>query len=105
MTARRQVQTPGAKAAPEETKTTAEKADEALAEIGADADQHSGAKAAEPTNEELQRQLAEMQAQMDELKKSTQIEQRVSSGSIDAVKPKKRIPFLTEKGWTTKEAD
>lgn len=105
MSTRRQVQTPGVTTPKEETKTTTEKADEALAEIGADADQHSGIKAAEPTNEELQRQLAEMQAQMDELKKSTQVGTSVNIGSTGEVKPKKRVPVLTEKGWTTKEAD
>ncbi|HHB1665927.1 TPA: hypothetical protein ACVB54_001892 [Acinetobacter baumannii] len=111
MTTRRQVQTPGAKAAPEETKTTAEKADEALAQINADDEsekpeqQVSPKQTNEPTTEELQRQLAEMKAQMDELKKSTQVGASVNIGSTGEVKPKKRVPFLTEKGWTTKEAD
>ncbi|WP_284085115.1 hypothetical protein [Acinetobacter haemolyticus] len=111
MSTRRQVQTPGVTAPKEETKTTAEKADEALADIKAadDSDkseqQVSTQQTSEATTEELQRQLAEMKAQMDELKKSTQVVQSASSGSTGEVKPKKRIPVLTEKGWTTKEAD
>lgn len=111
MSTRRQVQTPGVTTPKEETKTTAEKADEALAEINADAEsekteqQVSPQQTTDPTTEELQRQLVEMRAQMDELKKSTQVGTSVNIGSTGEVKPKKRVPVLTEKGWTTKEAD
>ena len=111
MSTRRQVQTPGVTTPKEETKTTTEKADDALADIKAadDSDkseqQVSTQQTSEATTEELQRQLAEMKAQMDELKKSTQVAASVNIGSTGEVKPKKRIPVLTEKGWTTKEAD
>ncbi|MQZ32509.1 hypothetical protein F4U02_16150 [Acinetobacter haemolyticus] len=111
MSTRRQVQTPGVTTPKEETKTTTEKADEALADITAADEsekpeqQASPQQTNEPTTEELQRQLAEMKAQMDELKKSTQVGASVNIGSTGEVKPKKRVPVLTEKGWTTKEAD
>lgn len=100
--ASRTIKTPGATT--ETTgQTTAEIADAALDHI--QADETPDTKTTEPTNEELKRQLAEVQAQLDELKKSTQGEANASSGSTGEVKPKKRIPFLTEDGWTTKEAD
>lgn len=100
--ASRTIKTPGATT--ETTgQTTAEIADAALEHI--QADETPDTKATEPTNEELKRQLAEVQAQLDELKKSTQGEANASSGSTGEVKPKKRVPFLTKDGWTTKEAD
>ena len=100
--ASRTIKTPGATT--ETTgQTTAEIADAALEHI--QADETPNAKATEPTNEELKRQLAEMQAQLAELKKSTQGEANASSGSTGEVKPKKRVPVLTKDGWTTKEAD
>ena len=100
--ASRTIKTPGATT--ETTgQTTAEIADAALDHI--QADETPDTKVAEPTNEELKRQLAETQAQLAELKKSTQGEVSASSGSTGEVKPKKRVPFLTENGWTTKEAD
>ena len=100
--ASRTIKTPGATT--ETTgQTTAEIADAALDHI--QADETPDTKATEPTNEELKRQLAEVQAQLAELKKSTQGEVSASSGSTGEVKPKKRVPFLTENGWTTKEAD
>lgn len=100
--ASRTIKTPGATT--ETTgQTTAEIADAALDHI--QADETPDTKATEPTNEELKRQLAEMQAQLAELKKSTQGEANASSGSTGEVKPKKRIPVLTKDGWITKEAD
>ena len=100
--ASRTIKTPGATT--ETTgQTTTEIADAALDHI--QADETPDTKATEPTNEELKRQLEEVQAQLAELKKSTQGEANASSGSIGEVKPKKRVPFLTEDGWTTKEAD
>lgn len=100
--ASRTIKTPGATT--ETTgQTTTEIADAALDHI--QADETPDTKATEPTNEELKRQLAEVQAQLAELKKSTQGEANASSGSTGEVKPKKRIPFLTEDGWTTKEVD
>lgn len=100
--ASRTIKTPGATT--ETTgQTTAEIADAALDHI--QADETPDTKTTEPTNEELKRQLQEVQAQLAELKKSTQGEANASSGSTGEVKPKKRIPFLTEDGWTTKEAD
>ena len=100
--ASRTIKTPGATT--ETTgKTTAEIADAALEHI--QADETPDTKATEPTNEELKRQLAEMQAQLAELKKSTQGEASASLGSTGEVQPKKRVPVLTEDGWTTKEAD
>lgn len=100
--ASRTIKTPGATT--ETTgQTTTEIADAALDHI--QADETPDTKVAEPTNEELKRQLAEVQAQLAELKKSTQGEANASSGSTGEVKPKKRVPFLTEDGWTTKEAD
>lgn len=100
--ASRTIKTPGATT--ETTgQTTTEIADAALEHI--QADETPDAKVAEPTNEELKRQLAEVQAQLAELKKSTQGEVSASSGSTGEVKPKKRVPHLTENGWTTKEAD
>lgn len=62
-------------------------------------------KATEPTNEELKRQLEKVQAQLSELKKSTQVGTSASSGSTGEVQPKKHVPVLTEDGWTTKEVD
>lgn len=100
--ASRTIKTPGATT--ETTgQTTAEIADAALDNI--QADETPDTKATEPTNEELKRQLQEVQAQLAELKKSTQGEANASSGSTGEVKPKKRVPHLTENGWTTKEAD
>lgn len=100
--ASRTIKTPGATT--ETTgQTTTEIADAALDHI--QADETPDTKVAEPTNEELKRQLEEVQAQLAELKKSTQGEANASSGSTGEVKPKKRVPFLTEDGWTTKEAD
>lgn len=100
--ASRTIKTPGATT--ETTgQTTTEIADAALDHI--QADETPDTKVAEPTNEELKRQLQEVQAQLAELKKSTQGEANASSGSTGEVKPKKRVPFLTEDGWTTKEAD
>ena len=100
--ASRTIKTPGATT--ETTgQTTTEIADAALEHI--QADETPDTKATEPTNEELKRQLAEMQAQLAELKKSTQGEANASSGSTGEVQPKKRVPVLTEDGWTTKEVD
>ena len=100
--ASRTIKTPGATT--ETTgQTTTEIADAALDHI--QADETPDAKATEPTNEEPKRQLEEVQAQLAELKKSTQGEANASSGSTGEVKPKKRVPHLTENGWTTKEAD
>ncbi|KQE96291.1 hypothetical protein APB99_01175 [Acinetobacter pittii] len=107
MAAKREIKTPGVTAEPiqEETveptllKTTAEQAEESLDAINSG--ESEGEK--EPSQEELLRQeLAEMRAQMAELKKSTQPEMKNASGEVQ---PKKRIPVLTEKGWSTKEAD
>lgn len=100
--ASRTIKTPGATT--ETTgQTTTEIADAALDHI--QADETPDIKVAEPTNEELKRQLEEVQAQLAELKKSTQGEVSASSGSTGEVKPKKRVPVLTKDGWTTKEAD
>lgn len=99
--ASRTIKTPGATTPVEETQTTAEKADEALEQITAPNDPIS-----EPTTEEILRQeLLAMRAEMAELKKSTQVGASASSGLTGEVKPKKRVPVLTEQGWTTKEAD
>ncbi|QNY13288.1 hypothetical protein IC766_14390 [Acinetobacter seifertii] len=109
MAAKREIQTPGVTATPiqenEETveptlpKTTADQAEESLDAINSG--ESEGEK--EPTQEELLRQeLAEMRAQMEELKKSTQPEMKSASGETQ---PKKRVPVLTDKGWSTKEAD
>lgn len=100
--ASRTIKTPGATTETTE-QTTAEIADAALEHI--QADETPDIKAIEPTNEELKRLLEEMQAQLAELKKSTQGEANASSGSTGEVQPKKRVPFLTKDGWTTKEAD
>lgn len=100
--ASRTIKTPGTTS--ENTgETTAEIADAALEHIHAD--ETAVTKDAEPTNEELKRQLEEMQAQLAELKKSTQGEANASLGSTGEVNPKKRIPVLTEQGWSTKETD
>jgi len=100
--ASRTIKTPGATS--ETTgQTTAEIADAALDHI--QADETPDTKVAEPTNEELKRQLEEVQAQLAKLKKSTQGEANASSGSTGEVKPKKRVPVLTKDGWTTKEVD
>lgn len=109
MAAKREIKTPGVTAEPvqenEETveptlpKTTAEQAEESLDAINSG--ESEGEK--EPTQEELLRQeLEQMRAQLDELKKSTQPEMKSAAG---ALQPKKRVPVLTEKGWSTKEAD
>jgi DNA-binding transcriptional MerR regulator len=90
MAGNRQIKTPG---------VTAEQAEESLDAINSG--ESEGEK--EPSQEELLRQeLAEMRAQMAELKKSTQPEAPSAAG---VAQPKKRIPVLTEKGWSTKEAD
>lgn len=100
--ASRTIKTPGATT--ETTgQTTTEIADAALDHI--QADETPDIKATEPTNEELKRQLQEVQAQLAELKKSTQGEANASSGSTGEVKPKKHVPVLIEDGWTTKEVD
>ena len=107
--ASRTIKTPGATSeTTEETtqpteQTTAEIADAALDHI--QADETPDTKATEQTNEELKRQLEEVKAQLAELKKSTQGEANASSGSTGEVQLKKRVPFLTKDGWTTKEAD
>lgn len=104
---KREIKTPGvtAEQSQEETvdptlpKTTAEQAEESLDAINSG--ESEGEK--EPTQEELLRQeLEQMRAQLDELKKSTQPEMKSADG---ALQPKKRVPVLTEKGWSTKEAD
>lgn len=101
----RQPQVPGAtkqveQVADQVEQTTAQKADEALKQITASDNPNT-----EPTQEELLREeLALAQAQIAELKKSTLNAQGSSSVSIGEVKPTKRVPVLTEKGWTTKEA-
>ncbi|HAV5289355.1 hypothetical protein KWF57_18555 [Acinetobacter baumannii] len=112
MAAKREIKTPGVTAeqnqdqqqaqTPETNQDTSTKdqADAALEHITGD-DQNTGETG--PSQEELLRQeLAEMRAQMAELKKSTQPEAPSAAG---AAQPKKRIPVLTEKGWSTKEAD
>lgn len=97
--ASRTIKTPGAT-----TETTDEIADAALEHIQADV--NPDIKNSEPTTEDILRQeLEAMRAEMAELKKSTQGEANASSGSTGEVKPKKRIPFLTKEGWTTKEVD
>lgn len=104
---KREIKTPGvtAEQSQEETvdptlpKTTAEQAEESLDAINSG--ESEGEK--EPTQEELLRQeLEQMRAQLNELKKSTQPEMKSAAG---ALQPKKRVPVLTEKGWSTKEAD
>ncbi len=112
MAAKREIKTPGVTAeqnqeqqaqTPDTTQDTSTKdqADAALEHITGGDDQNTGETG--PTQEELLRQeLAEMRAQMAELKKSTQPEMKNASGEVQ---PKKRVPVLTEKGWSTKEAD
>ena len=106
--ASRTIKTPGATT---ETagQTTAEIADAALEHIQADETPDikvAEPTVAEPTTEDILRQeLAAMRAEMDELKKSTQVGTNASSGSTGEVKPKKRVPVLTKDGWTTKEVD
>lgn len=104
---KREIKTPGVTAEPtqEETveptlsKTTAEQAEESLDAINSG--ESEGEK--EPTQEELLRQeLEQTRAQLAELKKSIQPEAPSAAG---VAQPKKRIPVLTEKGWSTKEAD
>ncbi|ENQ6262768.1 hypothetical protein ACEPLI_002393 [Acinetobacter baumannii] len=107
MAGKREIKTPGvtAETNQEETveqtlpKTTAEQAEESLDAINSG--ESEGEK--EPSQEELLRQeLEQTRAQLAELKKSIQSEAPSAAG---AVQPKKRIPVLTEKGWSTKEAD
>ncbi|EHU1965793.1 hypothetical protein [Acinetobacter baumannii] len=112
MAAKREIKTPGVTATQNQEQqaqtpdtnqdtSTKDQADAALDHITGGDDQSTGE--AGPTQEELLRQeLAEMRAQMEELKKSTQPEATSAAG---AAQPKKRIPVLTEKGWSTKEAD
>lgn len=111
MAAKREIKTPGVTAEPiqeEQAQTpdtnqdtsTKDQADAALEHITGD-DQNTGETG--PSQEELLRQeLEQMRAQLAELKKSTQPEAPNAAG---AAQPKKRIPVLTEKGWSTKEAD
>lgn len=117
MAGKREIQTPGVTATQNQeqqaqtpdsnqdtsTKDQADKdqAEAALGHITGGDDQSTGETG--PTQEELLRQeLEQMRAQIAELKKSTQPEAPSAAG---AVQPKKRVPVLTEKGWSTKEAD
>lgn len=98
--ASRTIKTPGATTG----QSTTEIADAALEHI--QADETPDAKATEPTTEDILRQeLLAMRAEIAELKKSTQGEANASLGSTGEVQPKKRVPVLTEDGWTTKEVD
>ncbi|MCP9172036.1 hypothetical protein [Acinetobacter baumannii] len=113
MAAKREIKTPGVTAEPiqeeqkvvapepEQDTSTKDQAEAALGHITGGDDQSAGETG--PSQEELLRQeLEQMRAQLAELKKSTQPE---AQGAAGAVQPKKRIPVLTEKGWSTKEAD
>lgn len=109
---KREIKTPGVTAEPNQEQqaqtpetnqdtSTKDQADAALEHITGGDDQNTGETG--PSQEELLRQeLAQMRAQIAELKKSTQPEAPSAAG---AAQPKKRIPVLTEKGWSTKEAD
>lgn len=108
MTTRRQVQTPGAKAAPEETKTTAEKADAALAEIGDEdkTDQNIGADEQHVFNQgdginetiiENQEKILEGQKRIE-----NKLDQLLSAGGISA--PTKKRWVQGKKGLEYKEA-
>ncbi|MFW1783290.1 hypothetical protein ACG9XL_02645 [Acinetobacter nosocomialis] len=112
MAAKREIQTPGVTATQNQEQqaqtpdanqdtSTKDQADAALDHITGGDDQSIGETG--PSQEELLRQeLEQMRAQLDELKKSTQPEMKSASGETQ---PKKRVPVLTEKGWSTKEAD
>lgn len=112
MAAKREIQTPGVTATQNQEQqaqtpdtnqvtSTKDQADAALDHIAAGDDQSTGETA--PSQEELLRQeLVVMRAQMEELKKSTQPEMKSANGGTQ---PKKRIPVLTDKGWSTKEAN
>ncbi|MFP0401304.1 hypothetical protein [Acinetobacter nosocomialis] len=112
MAAKREIQTPGVTATQNQEQqaqtpdtnqdtSTKDQADAALDHITGGDDQSTGE--AGPTQEELLRQeLEQMRAQLDELKKSTQPEIKNASGETQS---KKRVPVLTDKGWSTKEAD
>ncbi|MDV4278012.1 hypothetical protein MSG94_06555 [Acinetobacter baumannii] len=113
MAAKREIKTPGVTAEPiqeeqkvvapepEQDTSTKDQAEAALGHITGGDDQSTGETG--PSQEELLRQeLEQMRAQLAELKKSTQPEAPSAAG---AAQPKKRIPVLTEKGWSTKEAD
>ncbi|MFX9719750.1 hypothetical protein ABTO99_06245 [Acinetobacter baumannii] len=112
MAAKREIKTPGVTAGPNQEQqaqtpdanqdtSTKDQADAALDHITGGDDQSTGETG--PSQEELLRQeLEQMRAQIAELKKSTQLEAPSAAG---AAQPKKRIPVLTEKGWSTKEAD
>ncbi|HHP0315854.1 hypothetical protein MSG76_09170 [Acinetobacter baumannii] len=112
MAAKREIKTPGVTAEPNQEQqaqtpdttqdtSTKDQADAALGHITGGDDQNTGETG--PTQEELLRQeLEQMRAQLAELKKSTQPEAPSAAG---AAQPKKRISVLTEKGWSTKEAD
>ncbi|MDC5356678.1 hypothetical protein NRA39_00590 [Acinetobacter baumannii] len=111
MAAKREIKTPGVTAEPNQEQqaqtpdtnqdtSTKDQADAALEHITGD-DQNTGETG--PSQEELLRQeLEQMRAQLAELKKSTQPEAPSAAG---VAQPKKRVPVLTEKGWSTKEAD
>lgn len=109
---KREIKTPGVTAEPNQEQQaqtpdanqdtlTKDQADAALGHITGGDDQSTGETG--PSQEELLRQeLEQMRAQIAELKKSTQLEAPSAAG---AEQPKKRISVLTEKGWSTKEAD
>lgn len=109
MAGKREIKTPGVTAEPtqEETvapalpKTTAEQAEESLDAI------NSGESEGEtgPTQEELLQLVADMKDQMAKMMNASQFIANQNSGPISEVIPKKRISVLTEKGWSTKEAD
>lgn len=112
MAAKREIKTPGVTAEPNQEQeaqtpetnqdtSTKYQAEAALGHITGGDDQSTGETG--PSQEELLRQeLEQMRAQIAELKKSTQLEAPSAAG---AAQPKKRVPVLTEKGWSTKEAD
>ncbi|WP_151859488.1 hypothetical protein [Acinetobacter nosocomialis] len=114
MAAKREIKTPGVTAeqnqeqqaqTPDTTQDTSTKdqAEAALAHITKGDDQNTGETG--PTQEELLQLVADMKDQMAKMMNASQFIANPNSGPISEVIPKKRIPVLTDKGWSTKEAD
>ncbi|ENW15617.1 hypothetical protein L313_2800 [Acinetobacter haemolyticus CIP 64.3 = MTCC 9819] len=98
MTTRRQVQTPGAKAAPEETKTTAEKADEALAQINADDEKQPDIQEVEPDQESFPEFNHSSEAILENQEKILEGQKRIEN-KLDQLLSAGRISAPTKKRW------
>lgn len=114
MAAKREIQTPGVTATQNQEQqaqtpdtnqdtSTKDQADAALDHITGGDDQSTGETG--PTQEELLQLVADMKDQMAKMMNASQFIANSNSGPISEVIHKKRVSVLTDKGWSTKEAD